>query len=166
MSTWFIATIPFDGTGPKLLPNIDTLIANGRVWVERDGKSFKFKEYPDEGQTTRRELRSLVGKYLGRLDEGQFGTTGRPAVVVCSGSKSAFQWLKDRIVGNPDYNFASLEATWQIEDRRDWLKANGMPWVAGEFGPVPGSTYGRPTLPIVWCMQSHDVFAPEEPELP
>lgn len=162
MSKWIVAIIPFDGVGPKILPNIDTLVANGRVSLTRSGKRFIFKELPDEGQQKKRELRSLLGRYLGRLGEGVMGTTGQPAVVVCTASKTAFSFLSDAVSGNDDYDFMSLENAWKIAVARNWLKANGMPWITGEFGPVPGSTYGRPTLPVVYGNQPHDVFAPKD----
>jgi len=165
MARWFIATLPISNGRPDLPPAIETAITNGQADVTREGTSFRLKQAPPAGTTGRPEMKSLVGRYLGRLDEGQFGTTGRPAIIVCTGSKSALQWLRSK-VADPDngaYRFKSLENAWQIAAVRDWLKANGMPWVVGEFGPVPGSTYGRCTIPIVYCGQSHDPWRPEDP---
>jgi len=74
-----------------------------------------------------------------------------------------FQHLKDLAAGDANYDWKTLRNAWQLPVWRNRLKANGMPWLPGEFGPDPGSTYGRPTLPVVYCGQGHDVFAPEVP---
>ena len=175
MSRWFIATLPISNGKPRLPQALEDRIIDpaedyteppgGAIEAVREGTSFRLNQVPPAGTTGRPEMKSLVGRYLGRLDEGQFGTTGRPAIIVCTGSKSALQWLRSN-VADPDsgaYRFKSLAEAWQVENVRDWLKANGMPWLPGEFGPDPGSTYGRPTLPVVYCGQGHDVFAPEVP---
>jgi len=165
MARYFLMTLPISAGKPQLPAVLETAITNGTVEATREGNSFHLNQVPPNGTTGRPEMKSLVGRYLGRLDEGQFGTTGRPAVIVCTGSKSALQWLRSN-VADPDngaYRFKSLAEAWQAENVRDWLKANGMPWTPGEFGPVPGSTYGRPTLPVVYCGQNHDAYQPEDP---
>lgn len=149
MSRWFVATVPLENGEPKFMDSLPEGVSFDRsgdiVNLSTDGGQYHF-----------------TAKYLGRLGEGQFGTTGRPAVIVCTANDAAFSWLRGRVPDpdNGNYRYKSLEDAWQVTAVRDWLKANGMPWVAGEFSPDPGSIYGRPTLPVVWCGQNHDIWAP------
>ena len=155
MARYFLMTLPISAGKPQLPAVLETAITNGTVEATREGTSFRLKQVPPDGTTGRPEMKSLVGRYL--------GTAQGKAVVICTGSKSALQWLRGRVVDpdNGDYQFKSLAQAWQIEAVRDWLKPR-INWIPGEFGPVPGSTYGRPLLPVVYCGQNHDPYAPSE----
>ena len=167
MSRWFVGTVPIVNGEPRFGPVTYQILGDGEavdptvdVLVFKNGNLFQAFENPEKYR--RKDRAHFVGRYLGRLDEGQFGTTGRPAVVVCTGSPRAFQWFRDNASGNSSYDFKTLEAAWQIAAVRDWLIANGMPTIAGNFGPDESITV-RPKVPI-FCGGNPDPFAPEVSE--
>jgi len=155
MST-FIAIVPLDRNGdPELLPDIEARKRDKKADVSMSGSQYRYKELPPEGQAKNRRRASTIASV--------YGTRGGKGVLVFTGSKQAMAHLLAGRKGDTAYDFQTLEDAWQDAGIRDHLKANGCPWVKGEFGPVPGSTYGRPLLERVFCGQSHDPFAPEVP---
>ena len=186
MSRYFLATIPIVTGQPVWAPNIATPTYDGdgnitswtagkRIEVFRTGDFFLLKQHHSDSNIADVHRRhGLAGEFLGRLDEGQFGTSGKPAVIVATGRPATMQFFKDQASGNPAYRFETLESAWQITAGRKWLKNDDLDgavplattrirWVAGGFGPVPLSTYGRPALRRVYGGQHWDLFPPENP---
>ena len=105
-----------------------------------------------------KETASKKGKksFVGR----RLGESNGLEVVLCTGPPGTLAGLKMWCGGSVDYRYESLESAWQNKTTRDMLIALGIPTIAGEFGPDP-SIKVRPTLPVVYCGQNHDPFAPE-----
>ena len=158
MSRIFVAFAPLIGGEPELLPPASQAEADIFRRGSSPGGTVIFRVKAPHGKRLRHKC---AGKRIGRLDEGQFGSTGRPVVFVLTGSAGVFNFLNNRATG--EHRFFPLQSFWQIGPRRNWLKNNGMPWVAGEFPPDVGSNYGRPLMPHTYLGQTNDPWAPETP---
>lgn len=156
MSKWFVAALPWEDGRPRFTP---AQYRDAYV-VGLEGNNRFFTVTPKDPFAKKKRY-GLIGQYFGRLDEGELGFSGRPGVIVCTGTPATFTWLKDVTSGNSSYDFKTLEAVWQNTAARDWLIAAGMDTVAGEFAPNPAINV-RPLLGVVFAGASRDIFAPED----
>lgn len=163
-----VATLPHNGGDIQFLPvkpgqSEEDVTNRGRhgFYIKRTGPR-QFIVFTNNG------THHLFGEALGRLDEGQFGTTGRPWVVIFAGADGTLEKLQELAAGDSDYLFEFLEDAWVRAAFRTFAKgaANPIRWATGEFPPVPGSTYGRPQLRHVPAGQTWDPYAPTDEELP
>ncbi len=162
---YFVATVPISGGVPQITQGMTEIPgSNGEAW-ESDHVVLQ-KQGPQHWYIgSKNQDYQVAAYYLGRLPEGALGTTGQPAVIVCHSDAATVNKLKTLLQGVPNYIYQSLETAWQNATARDWMKNNGMPFIAGEFGPDPGSTYGRPRMPHGFQgIGSGDVFGdPSDP---
>jgi len=152
----FVATIPIQNAEPVWGP----VAQRANLYVYREDKHFSVIVQRGNRQET------MAGYYLGRL-ASQYDIT-RPAVIVAAAKQGVREYLESLASGDNSYRFEYLDEAWKSAAKRQILIDMGIPYIpAVSFQALDGTRIdgvGRPTLPVVYCGQNYDPFAPNDPE--